>query len=708
MFPHQNSPTQALSGSIPQALDLAIQSYQAGQMPQAAAICQQILQVDPKNSDALHGLGIIAVSQKNYERAVELIQQAITYTPAIPFFYNSLGNVYWYQNKLLEASHAYRQALTIKPDYVEAYNGLGNVLSDQGHLEEATRCYQRAITLNPNYAQAHNGLGNVLREQAQLVAAETCYQRAVSLSPAYAEAYNNLGGLLCDMGQLEEAQQCCQRALALTPDYAKAHNNLGNVLRKQFQFSAAIASYQRALALSPDFAEAYSNLGNVFRDKGMLQEAIEYHRKALQLKPLPQIYSSLLFAWNYVAEDNLAAHADYQQFNQRYTLPWQPHLNSRHPQRRLKIGYVSADFRRHSVAYFLEAILAHHDHREFEIVCYSDHLEEDEVTLRLRQYADQWVNCTGLTDEALAKRIREAQIDILVDLMGHTGKNRLLVFARKPAPVQVSYLGYPNTTGLQAIDYRITDNYADPVGRSESFSTETLVRLPKSYFCYRPYEDSPPVTPLPAIANGYLTFGSFNYYTKLSPTILTLWAKVLQAVPQSRLLIKSNTRNLLQDPAIRETVIARLTGIGLDPQRVILADFSPSTAAHLSMYQQVDMAFDSYPYNGATTTCEALWMGVPVVTLVGKTHASRMGLSILSTVGLEELIAESPEEYVRRCVTLARELDYLQQLREQLRSRLQASPLLDAPAVTRQVEVSYRRMWERWCGGVGVRNLFAE
>jgi predicted O-linked N-acetylglucosamine transferase (SPINDLY family) len=480
----------------------------------------------------------------------------------------------------------------------------------------------------------------------------------------------------------------------------EVHNNLGGLLSIQNKFSEAIACYQQALTFAPNSAEIHNNLGIALKDKGLVEDAIAHYRRALEIKLSTRIHSALLLTLQYSEDyDPVALFAEHQRFNKQHILPLtgaiKPYLTERNPWRQLKIGYLSQDFRRHSVVYFIEPLLAHHDHQQFEIFCYYNNTQNDAVTQRLQQYSDHWCNCVTLSDEALVGRICADQIDIMVDLMGHTS-NRMLVMAKKPAPVQVAYLGYSNTTGLSTIDYRITDGYAEPEGVADKFSSEVLVRMPDSYFCYRPADETylAPVGPLPALQNGYLTFGSFNIHAKLSPTILSLWAQVLHALPHSKLFIKAISLNELATRQALEDYFAKL---GVTAERLILTGYASSMKDHLNMYHQVDIALDSYPYNGATTTCETLWMGVPVVTLVGETPASRMGLSILATVGLTELIAQTKEEYVNICLKLAGERTYLQQLRAGMRYRLQSSPLMAASAFTRHLESVYRKMWVNWC-----------
>jgi predicted O-linked N-acetylglucosamine transferase (SPINDLY family) len=370
----------------------------------------------------------------------------------------------------------------------------------------------------------------------------------------------------------------------------------------------------------------------------------------------------------------------------------QPHANDRTPDRRLRIGYVSPDFGDHPVGRFLLPLLEQHDRSQLEIFCYSNSPANDRLTARLRAGADQWRNIMGLSDESVAGQIRGDAIDILVDLSGHTSGNRLLVFARKPAPVQVSYLGYPATSGLSAIDYRLTDPLSDPPGATDPFHVETLYRLPHTNWCFEP-QASPVLTAPPSTRTGHLTFGSFSNFAKITPPLLQLWRRILDAVSNSRMVLKNSS---LQPASVRERIRIHLNAQGIN-DRVDLLGPQPDYANHLNQYQQMDIALDTFPYNGTTTLCDALWMGVPAITLSGQSHVSRVGLSLLTNIGLPELIAATPDEYVDIAVDLAKDPHRLATLRSTLRDRMTKSPLMDAPKFARDVEAAYRHMWRNWC-----------
>ena len=536
-------------------------------------------------------------------------------------------------------------------------------------------------------------------QAGRLQEAGLIYQRILQTEPRNAEVWHLLGGVASKLGKFQAAIELIEKAIALKPDISQYHNNLGYLFQTLRQPAKALACYDRALTLQPGYPDAHLNRANAFRAQGRLEEAINDYRKVLALKPdFIAAHHNLLFTLicaGHEPAEILQEHLAFQQLHAEplaRSLP--PHGNTPEPERKLRVGYVSADFKIHSVAYFIEPVLQHHDPERFEVYAYYNHRRHDAVTQRLRGYCRQWRDIVGMSDEQVADRIRSDGIDILVDLGGHTADNRLLVFARKPAPVQVSWIGYPATTGLTALDYRLTDGLADPVGQAEAFHTEQLVRLPECFSCYRPPEPCPEVTPLPARVNGRVTFGSFNNFAKITPQVLALWAQILRAVPGSRLLLKACG---LGEAEMQGRVHAVFAAAGVEAGRVVLFGNDPTIEDHLQRYGQVDIGLDPFPYNGTTTTCEALWMGVPVITLAGQAHAGRVGVSLLSNVGLAEFIAADPQDYVGIAVRLAGDHERLEALRAGMRARLRASPLLDAPRLTRHLEAAYREMWGRWC-----------
>jgi predicted O-linked N-acetylglucosamine transferase (SPINDLY family) len=709
-----------------------VKSYRAGRLAEARNWCQRALAAQPDHADALHLLGVIAYQTGRHDVAVALIGQAIAWNGREPTYFSDLGVALKSQGRFDEAVAAYRRAIGLKPDYAEAFSNLGNALTSLGKVDEAIAAYRQAIAFNPDnasahfnlgialtsqrklgdaiaayrraiasepdFAEAHSNLGNALTDQGKLDGAIAAYRRAIGFRPDYAEAHSNLGAALQNQGKLDDAIAAYRLAIAIKPHYANAHFNLGNALTSQCKFSEAIAAYRRAIGVRPDYAEAHSNLGTALQNQGELDGAIAAFRRAIGFGPdYVDAHSNLLLCLNYhdrvAAEDVFAAHREWgAQMDRRAPRP-SAHANGREAGRRLRIGYVSPDFRDHSVAYFFEPLLKGHDRQAVEVFCYAEVMRPDKVTARLRGLADCWRETVGLSDDELAERIRADRIDILVDLAGHTANNRLGVFAHKPAPVQATWLGYPNTTGQDAIDYRMVDAVTDPPGKADALASETLVRLEGGFLCYAGSPDAPEPAAPPCLKCGAVTFGSANNAAKASPATLDAWARLLAELPDARLLLKGNQ---FGDAAVRASFLARLNERRVASDRVELLAWLPDVMAHLAVYSRIDIALDPFPYNGATTTCEALWMGVPVVTLRGDRHAGRVGASLLGQIGLTDLIANTVDDYVEIAVALAGDRERLTDLRRSLRPRMAASPLCDGPAFARKIESAFAEMWRGW------------
>jgi predicted O-linked N-acetylglucosamine transferase (SPINDLY family) len=687
------------SPNINQLLQAAVEHHQAGRLPEAETLYRQILAQDANHPEALHFLGLLAAQVQRREVAMELMRRAIAARPTYADAYSNLGNVLKDEGRLAEAIAAQRQAIALEPTLAEAHYNLGVVLALHGQFAEAAAAYRKALALKVHYPEAHYNLGVVLEHQGQREEAMAAYREAIVRKPDFSDAYYNLGNLLKKNGQLDEAMTAYRQALARKPDFPEAWGNLGSTLRDQGQFDEAVAAYRRALALKPDFAEVYNNLGTALGEMGLSEEASAVFRQALAFDSnMSAAHSNLLCSFHYLPSYGLEVIAEeHRRWNRQHGVPLAqfmvPHGNNRDPERRLRIGYVSPDFRQHAVAPMVLPLVASHDRSGFEIFCYGQVERPDAMTERFRQAADHWRDTTVWSDDQMAAAIRQDQIDILVDLAGHTAGNRLLVFARKPAPVQVARQGYPDTTGLETIDYRISDSYADPPGLSDRLHTEKLVRLPETNWIYQPSEEAIAleVTPL---AEGPVTFGCFNNLAKVTEPMLRLWAKILAAVPGSRLLLKARA---LATESVQARVRAILAQEGIAPERVELGGWRMTAREHLALYNRVAIALDPFPYQGTTTTCEALWMGVPVVSLAGQTHVSRVGVSLLHNVGLPELIGQNAEEYVRIAVALAQDRRRLEELRAGLRERMRQSPLLDWSSFARHMEAAYRQMWRTWC-----------
>ena len=680
-------------------LQAGVRHQQAGRLREAAEIYQNLLARQPHCADALHLLGVVEFQRGNYPAAKKWILRAIRLCPGVAPFHHNLGKVEQAAGNLTEAVTCFERALGCQPDTAETLLSLGNALQQAGQKAKAISIYRQAIQMNPASAETHNNLGNALHDQ-DLQAALASYRQAVHLDPGLAVAHNNLGNALHQAGFTEEGITHLQQAARLNPTYAEAHYNLAILREARAELALAESSYMDCLRIDPAHAKAHNNLGNLWKGQGREEDALRSYESALSLKPSDAtIHSNILLALHYglrkSPEQVFAAHTDWRR---RYAESLAPailsHENDSSPDRPLRIGYLSADFRVHPVGFFVAPLLNAHDPTHFQVYCYSDVSRPDRITGRIRGAATAWRQVCGLSDQQAAELIREDKIDILVDLAGHTSGSRLLVMARKPAPVAVTYLGYPDTTGLDTVDYRFTDTWADPAGLTEHLHSEELVRLPGGFLCYEAPAGCPPALEQPpALQTGRVTFGCFNNLAKVTAEQIRAWSVILERAPNSRLVLKNGS---FAEPHIRQMVGQHFARHGVAPGRVELAGPKRGIEEHLASYHAVDLALDTFPYHGTTTTCEALWMGVPVLTLAGDTHASRVGVSLLNQVGLGELIAGSVDQYVDVAVLLASHPEKLTGLRSFLRQRMAASPLCDANRLARQIERAYREMWRKW------------
>lgn len=593
-----------------------------------------------------------------------------------------------------EALALLADALRQDPNHAGALTFGALLALRNGQARRALDYAERAIGADPRRARAHHLRGLALQADGRGADALVALRQAVELDAKLADARLDLGNALLDEGDLAGARTQIADVLASEPGSAIAYNSLGNLLARQQQYDAAIAAYAKAIELDPRLPQAYGNLGMLQFGIGENDAAIAAFRRAVALAPdRPANWSALLFALS-VSDGATAGSiaAEHLAFGERFAAriaPLSAIVPAPRAGRRLKVGYVSSDWRRHAIAVFAEPLLAAHDRSRFEIFCYQNYRGADEITSRFAALADHFVSITSMSDAEVAQRIRADQIDILVDLNGHTAHNRLPLFFLKPAPVQATWLGYLGTTGVPAIDYRLTDVFTDPPGELEPAGVEALWRLPQTQWCYRPYAEAPEVGPLPAATAHAITFVCMNHATKISRTALSLWARILEAVPASRLLLLATPY-----PAQRAQVLAFFAARGIAGERIEQVGEAP-IATYLGRYLRADIALDSLPCAGGTTTCDALWMGVPVVSLVGDRPFSRSGASLLRNARLTELIARTPDAYVRAAVDLAADRGRLAALRAGLRDRLLTSPLLDGAGFARAVEAAFDAMWER-------------
>lgn len=621
------------------------------------------LSLQPDHADAMVNLGSAQHAKEDYNAALESFERAIRLQPTNPVAHWSIAATLLAIGKIEEGIEHFRTALEINPNYVEAHCDLATALQTRGKLDEAIEHYRIAVSVKPDFTDALSNLGIALQGKGRFAEAIDFLQRALAIDDKHAAAHNNLGNVFRDVSRLEESVACFRRALQLKPDYDVAHGNLGGVLQEQCRLDEAMESYKKAIELNPDFRNAQDNL--LF--------TVNYHA---DLSP-EQVFD------------------EYRLYDERWGVPlrseWRDHDNRRGAGDRLRVGYVSPDLRTHSIRHFLLPLLEHHDKRAVEVFAYAELIDEDAMTARYRRCADHWIPTVGMTDEALAERIRADGIDVLIDLAGHTAKNRLGVFARKPAPVSVSWLGYGYTTGLSAIDYMLTDDIGAPLGSEHLFS-EKPWRLATPGYAFRPAESMGPVGLSPVLERGHITFGTLTRAVRINHRSIRVWSEIMHRVPGSRLVVNSKS---YQDAGMRASLTQRFAEHGIATGRLELGCTSPPW----DVLRSLDIGLDCFPHNSGTTLFETLYMGVPFVTLADRPSVGRLGSSILHGVGHPEWIAHTEDEYIEIAVRLASDPSALADLRGRLRAEMDASPLRDEVGFARKAEAAYRNMFEIWAAG---------
>ncbi|MEO8037156.1 MAG: tetratricopeptide repeat protein [Betaproteobacteria bacterium] len=700
-----------------------------GHLAEAAARYQQALALAPGQAEVLTNLGAVLLGQDRPEAAERALRAALESEPRSTEAWINLGAALRALDRLDEAQVAYARAIESAPAFAPARLQHAIALELLGRIHDAERELNEAIAIDPGLAEAHCRLGNILGRQGFLDEAEQAWRRALEIEPEHIEVLINLGDSLNRSGRVDEAVALTERLVAAHPDLAVGRLNLGVFLLGTPRHPKAEDCFRKALELDPELASAHVmlaalylgqarlseaeaearaaldapgqalgawvNLGNALQHQGRLSEAIEAARRAIAIDPTHgQAWSNLLMTLQYRWETTDAELMQVQrEFGERFDAPNPPDFaaHDRDPGRKLRIGYVSPDFRHHVVSFFFEPVLAAHDRSQVEIFCYYNHTLVDATTRRLRAASDYWRDIAPLNDEEVARIMRADRLDLAIDLAGHTAKNRLPVFGRRVAPVQATWLGFPGGTGLASMDWRVTDARADPEGPAEDQHVERLLRLPETFIAYTPPRDAPDVADLRTDA--IITFGAFNNFSKVTDPMLALWARILAAVPEAHLLVKAGS---LKDPGTRERAAGRLARYGCDLARVTLTGTIPAYRDHLASWGAVDIALDTFPYHGTTTTCEALWMGVPVVTLAGDRHAARVGVSLLEGLGLADLVAGTADEYVAVAVRLAQDRRRREELRRTLRDTMASAPLLNVARFTRSLETGYRSIWQDW------------
>lgn len=710
-------------------LNEAFALYQQGSVAEAASVCRRIIDSDPRNAEALHLLGIIEAQTGNAPTALTLIDRATSLSPENFRFHLNRGLVLRQAGRLDEALSSCETALILKPDYARAMNGRGMILQELKRFDEALDSYDRAVDIKSDYVEAFVNRGILLQRRGLLTEALASYDGAIAINPGCAEAYNNRGlvlqclnrfgdalnsfdcairvkpndaeafnnrgFILHRLGRFDDAIASYESALALAPDFLDALNNIGVSFHRLNRFEEALDSYHRALAVDPESAEALCNRGQVLLVQGEITEAIECLKRAAEITHNPTVHSALIFGLNFDSSVPAPAkQAERRNWAARYAEGMaesvRPHDNEPDPSRPIRVGYVSSHFRRCASAQSFGGVITNHSDG-FYVICYSDGSISDDVTARIRNRADKWHDTAGLSDQQVADLIRSDRIDILIDLVGHMAGNRLLVFARKPAPVQATAWGEPTGTGLPVMDYLLADKMLVPECE-KSVLAERIVHLPNFLGYWAPDSISPP-GPLPALKHGYATFGCFNRLEKLSPAAITSWAAILAKSSTARLILKDKA---LENAAQRDRLHRIFTENGVYPDRVTLLS-ETDIATHFTTYNEIDIALDPFPHSGGMTSLDALWMGVPVVTCPGQTISSRLAAASLASLDLHDFICPDTDQYIDTALAVANDVERLSDLRSRLRGLMAASDFGDPVRYSRALENAYREMWRNWC-----------
>ena len=682
--------------SVEQALMLAQQHLQAGRLAEAETVCQAIVAGYPNEHLALHLLAIIACNKGQPQEAVALLDRAIAVEPRDGRCHTVRSIALRILGRFPEAAESAKRALAVQPGLSEAEESLGMSLAAMGKVHEGEAALRRAIAGNPANATAHEELATLLQGQGRLYEAEEIYRQALTIKPDYVEALTNLGVVLQMMSRVDEAESFYRQALAIRPAFPDAESNLGSLLHGVGRLDEAEAACKRAMAVKPDHANAHTNMGAALHAQGRIAEAKASYWRGSDLRPeSPVAHSCALFSEVYMPDVTLQRLAevtsDWDRRHARQLRSTKPYENTRDPDRPIRIGFVSADFYRHPVSLFSVRGIENFDKQNYPVYIYSDRTAKDQLSMRLAAATAVWREVRGVPDDVLAEQIRADRVDILFDLAGHGMGNRLLMFARKPAPIQITWLGYEGTTGLSAIDYILADRYEIP-DEHVPFYVEKPLRLPEIYVCFDPFPASPPVGPLPALARGYVTFGSFNNLAKITEEVAALWAGILKRVPGSKLCMRYKG---LEGGVGFKRYVKMFGEVGITPDRLDFSGWTPHYEA-LVKYNEVDIGLDPFPFSGSMTSCDSLWMGVPLITVPGRTFAGRHTYTHLVNIGLQELVAESQEHYADLAVALAQDLPRLAALRAGLRERVDKSILCNGPRFAEHLMQALRGVWKDW------------
>jgi len=680
--------------TAPEDLSAALAIHRAGRLAEADALYRRILETSPRHAEALRLRGVLACQEGRFAEAVGLLEAAIGLNGDIAVYHSNLGVALKGGGKAEEALGALRRAQALAPQDSDIQYNIACLLQELDRPGDAAAAYDELLTANPDHADALSNLGLLLLDARKPDQALPLLQRALALDPGLLPARINLGLALHELQRHAEAAAVFRQALAVAPERADLHFNLANALHADRRYEEAIAQGERAVSLEPVYAEAHHNIGNAWRELGDTEQAVSRYRKALSLRnDYPAAWRNLLATLLYRPGVSAAERfSEHRRFAAGYPSPAASTVIADNPERPLRIGYVSSDLRQHPVARNLEPIFLDRHPDGWITAAYADIRYPDDVTERFRAAVDLWRPIMDLTDDAVVEQIRNDRIDILVHLAGRFDRNRPTIAAGRAAPVQISFHD-PATSGFAAVDYLIADRFLVPRSATERFS-ERVLRLP-SFYTHAPLIGAPDPAPPPADTERPITFASFNHPAKLNPVVLALWGRILASVPGSRLLLRH--RHRFSNPTLQQRVLSGLAGAGIGADRVSFNAGDTAREDHLRLYQQADIALDPFPFTGSTTTFEALWMGVPVVTLADSTMVGRWSSSILHAVDLDELIAASEVDYAAIASSLARDRRWLVELRRSLRPRLEASPLCNGALRARQIARLYRAVWRHWC-----------
>ncbi|PRP81687.1 putative UDP-N-acetylglucosamine--peptide N-acetylglucosaminyltransferase SPINDLY-like [Planoprotostelium fungivorum] len=662
--------------------DYGTQLKMEGNREAAISHYTKAIQLYPNHAPTFYNSGVLCSDMGRLDEALTYYNRAIMIDPYCAEAHCNIGFVEKSRGNNLAAIEHYARAIRVRPNYdialhnmAVAMSDLGTEMKNRGDVKGGISKYKEAIHYDVRYSPAYYNLGVAYTQLGKSNKAKHMYELAISFNPTYAEAHNNLGVLYERKGNVEKALQCYRVAVSSNPQFIQPLNNIGVIFTAQGKVDEAIVNLMAVIEAKPEYSETYNNLGVLYRDLGDIPQSISNYDKCLQVNPsAPNAAQNRLLSMNY--SDTLTVE-EVQRAHFHWGSTVCPKLPPR-PNRRvvdgraIRVGYISPDFFTHSVSYFIESLLSNHNNKECTAVCYSNAHIEDARTIELRKMVKEWRNVNGISAQEVCKMIVDDDIDVLVELAGHTAGNRMDVINLRPCAIQMTYLGYPNTTGHPCMDYRMTDEVCDPHHTTQKFS-EKLLRIPGT----------------PHLHNGYVTFGSFNNLAKITDSVISLWSKVLIAVPHSRLVVKCKP---FVSQSVRARFLARFAVHGIDPFRIDMMGLTSLTEDHLRSYRLMDVSLDTFPYAGTTTTCEALYMGVPVLTLTGKTHAQNVSASILKAVGCDRFICDTDISFVEAAKSICEDLVDLQRVRASLRAQMQSSPLCDAPNFTRKVEEMYRKI----------------